>query len=72
MEHTNLAARTDMEAGIFIVKLSQSVMVMKMTKTRDNWILLTKKTAWIASKISLGDKSRAKLDLLWKARKAIE
>ena len=45
MEQTNLAARTDMEAGILIVKLSSSVMVIKITRTKDSWILLTKKTA---------------------------
>ena len=45
MEQTNLAARTDMEAGIFIVNSSSSVMVTKITRTKDSWILATKKTA---------------------------
>ena len=63
IEQTNLAARTDMEAGILIVKLSSSVMVIKITRTKDSWILLTKKTSCVASKISLGLKSRAMLEL---------
>ena len=62
IEQTNLAARTDMEAGILIVKLSSSVMVIKITRTKDSWILLTKKTAYVASKISLGLKSKAMLE----------
>ena len=45
IEQTNLAARTDIEAGILIVKLSSSVMVIKITRTKDSWRLHTKKTA---------------------------
>ena len=53
MEHTNLAARIDIEAGNVIEKLSSSPIVMKMTQIREIWTLMTKTIAYIASSISL-------------------
>ena len=45
IEHTNLAASTDIEAGIAILNWASSVIVMKITDTRVIWIIETKKTA---------------------------
>ena len=67
MEHTNLAARTDIVLGIFIVNEVSSVIVKKTIKIRESWIPLTAKRAYVASKISRGLSSRARLDFLWNA-----